>query len=110
PGRHTVDVPLTRLGLVPPPETVELRESGRIPTSADGMDGLAVRYLVDPEPRDRVLRPSDSLHVKLVAVNTGSAVWLAKGRGKRGGRPPERRWRDTAGRPPARVGGPPAHP
>ena len=104
PGRYTVDVTLTRLGLVTPPETVELREVGRIPTSADGMDGLAVRYLVDPGPRDRVLRPTDSLHVKLVAVNTGSAVWLAKGRGKRGDVVLEWRWLDTAGRPMAGVG------
>jgi len=104
PGRYTVDVTLARLALVTPPLTVEVRDSARIPTSADGMNGLAARYLVDAERTTRVLRTVDALHVTLVAVNTGSGVWLAKGKGKRGDVALEWRWLDAAGRPTAGVG------
>ena len=104
PGRYTVDVTLARLALVTPPLTVEVRDSARIPTSADGMDGLAARYLVDGERTTRVLLTTDALHVKLVAVNTGSSVWLARGRGKRGDVALGWRWLDAAGRLTAGVG------
>lgn len=104
PGRYTVDVTLARLGLVTAPRAIEVRESARPSTSADGIGHLAARYLLEPDPRAAVLRTADSLRVKLVAVNTGSAIWLARGRGKKGDVALEWRWLDPRGRPVAGVG------
>ncbi len=99
PGRYTVDVTLAGLGLVTPPWTIDVRDSPAAPTSADGIDRLAARYLVQADPRAGALRTIDALRVKLVAVNTGSAVWLAKGRGKKGDVALEWRWLGAGGRP-----------
>ena len=56
------------------------------------------RYLLEDAGRPRVLAPGDSLHVRLVAINTGDAVWPARPRGKKGNVALEWRWLDASGR------------
>jgi hypothetical protein len=98
PGRYVVSVTLTGQGLVTEGRTVEVGAAPRLPTSAEASDRLAAHYLLEDAGRPRVLAPGDSLHVRLVANNTGDAVWLAKPRGKKGHVALEWRWLDASGR------------
>jgi hypothetical protein len=98
PGRYTVDVALAGQGLGAERRTVEVRAAPRPPTSAEGSDRLAARYLLEDAGRPRVLAPAESLRVKLVAINTGGAVWLARPRGKKGDVALGWRWLDASGR------------
>src|SRR5262249_41314122 len=58
-----------------------------------------VRYLVEDAARPRVVAAGESLRLKVIALNTGEAVWLMKARGKKGDVALAWRWLDPSGRP-----------
>ncbi len=98
PGRYVVSLTLTGQRLLTESRTVEVRAAPRPPTGPDAPDRLVARYLLEDAGRPRVLAPGDSLHVRLVAINTGDAVWPARPRGKKGHVALEWRWLDAGGR------------
>jgi hypothetical protein len=97
-GRYALDVRLPSQGLAAERRTIDVRTLTHLPTSAEPGARLAARYLIEDGPAPRTLHPGDSLHVRLVAVNTGEAVWLMKPRGERGDVSLRWRWLDAAGR------------
>jgi hypothetical protein len=102
-GRHVLDVRLAWQGgsvaRVADPRTIEVRDAVTLPSSADAGAPLAVRYLVPDGTAPRTLGPGDSLHLRLVAINTGEAVWLTKPRAKKGDVALAWRWLDATDRP-----------
>ncbi len=64
----------------------------------EASDRLAARYLLEDAGRPREVAPGDSLHVRLVAINTGDAVWPARPHRKKGNVVLEWRWLDASGR------------
>jgi hypothetical protein len=97
-GRYALDVRLLTRDLAAERRTIDVRSLTRRPTSAETEARLAARYLTEGDPAPRTLHPGDSLHVRLVAVNTGEAVWLMKPRRERGDVSLRWRWLDAAGR------------
>ena len=101
-GRYTLDVRLASRGgtmdRAAASHTLDVRRALHRPTSADAGDRLAARYLVADGTAPRTLAPGESFHLRLVAVNSGEAVWLTKSRAKKGDVALRWRWLDAAGR------------
>ena len=104
-GSYALDVALDSPVITAPRRTIEVRDAARLPTSAETGDRLGARYLVEGGTAPRALPLGDTLHVRLVAINTGEAVWLAKSRGKKGEVALAWRWLDATGRPADQEGG-----
>lgn len=101
-GRYTLDVRLAPYGgtmdIATEARTLDVRDSLRLVTSAEAAERLSARYLVVDGAEPRTLGPGESLHVKLVATNTGQAVWLTKARSGKGDVALRWRWLDASGR------------
>lgn len=100
-GRYTLDVRLASRGgtmdRAAEPQTLDVRDALHLPTSAEAGERLAARYLVADGTAPRTLAPGESFRLRLVAVNTGKAVWLTKSRAKKGEVALGRRWLDASG-------------
>ena len=104
PGRYSVEVGVPALGVVTAAQTVDVREGPR-PLDSAGTEGdVAARYLVD-EGRRPAVDAGDSLALRVVAVNSGGAVWLARPRAKKGDVGLEWVWLDADARPVPESGG-----
>jgi len=97
-GRYALDVRLPSRGLATQRRIIEVHNAPPLETSAEAGARLAARYLVEDDAALRTLLSGDSLPLRLVAVNTGKAVWLMKPRGKKGDVALRWRWLDAAGR------------
>jgi hypothetical protein len=98
PGRYELDVALAGQGVAAERRAIEVRESTPLPTSADAHRLLAAGYAVEGGLGPRVIAAAESLRVRVAVLNTGGAVWLAKGRGKRGDVALYRHWLTADGR------------
>jgi hypothetical protein len=105
PGRYTLEIDLD----VPPRasarHTLEVRGGPKLPPRLDAGAPLTARYAVESGTGTGAVEAAMAVRLRLVALNTGGAVWLAKGRGKKGSVALEWRWLDAAGRPRAEGGG-----
>jgi hypothetical protein len=97
-GRYTLDVQLRSPRVITEARTIDVRDAPALATSLDAPDRLAARLDVEGGPGPRTLAAGDAIHLKVSALNTGQAVWLMKGRGKRGEVALQWRWLDGAGR------------
>jgi hypothetical protein len=93
-GRYVLDVALDVSPRLAARRTVEVRDGSQ---RQDGTR-LAVRYVLPDRDSPRGLDDAIAGHLHVVAVNTGDAIWLSKGRGKRGAVALEWRWLDATGR------------
>ena len=82
PGRYTIRVSLPTRSLTLAPREIEVRARS-VATSADAPDQLAATYALQRGPSTS--DAAGAIRLRIDATNTGSAVWLAKGRQKRGG-------------------------
>jgi hypothetical protein len=97
-GRYTLDVRLESRPIATQGRTIDVRHASHLPTSAEAAERLAARYLVEGGTAARTLAVGDSMHLKVIAINTGEAVWLMKPRGKRGDVALRWRWLDRTER------------
>ena len=98
PGRYALDVRIESRPIATRPLTIDVRPLPRVFTSAEAADRLAARYLVDGGLERPTLAPGDAMHLKIVAVNRGGAMWLSKPRAKKGDVALRWRWLDSHGR------------
>ena len=77
PGQYRVQASAPQLGIEAPAQEVEVRETA-VPTSADAPELLRATYELASKPEAIRVGPREAVQLRLTAVNSGQAMWLAR--------------------------------